>query len=604
MTRVVFDLETNNLLPKVNRIHCLAITDVDTEESFIFNDEYGGQSRYSIDDGLAMLDRADVILGHNVINYDIPVLQKLRGWTPKAEVMDTLVMSRLIHADIRDEDFSKRQKGDERLPPKLIGSHSLKAWGHRIGHLKGAFKEQHGFDTWSPEMEQYCIKDTLITRKIFLNFEAKDYSAISLDLEHRFATIMTMQEMHGFSFDVNAANKLYGELAGEKLVIDDQLQEIFPPKEIQMKSTFWKAGNELFETKTAAVASGYKAKDVVKGPNKIKRVPFNSLSRDHIAERLCAMGWEPVDFTEGGKPKVDETVLSGLAYPEAQMLSKVLLLQKRMGQLGDGKAGWLKLERQGRMHGHVVGNGAVTGRCTHRSPNMAQVPRDAAYRALFTATDGMVLVGCDAAGLELRCLAHYMNDDVYISKLLESDIHEVNQEAAGLPTRDNAKTFIYGFLYGAGDEKIGQIIGKGAAEGKSIKKKFLKSLPSLRVLKEKISKALKTRNYLWGLDGRRLHVRSEHSALNTLLQSAGAVLMKKATVILFDKLLEMGLNPSEDFSFVAHVHDEFQIECWPEFAEKIAAEAEQSIVEAGEAFNFRCPLAGTAKEGSNWAETH
>jgi DNA polymerase I-like protein with 3'-5' exonuclease and polymerase domains len=603
MRRLVFDLETNNLLPKVSKIHCIGITDVDTNESFIFNDEMNPDGE-PIEDGLEMLDRADTIIGHNIINYDLPVLEKLRGWTPKAQVRDTLVMSRLIHADIRDEDFVRRAKGGEEFPSKLIGSHSLKAWGYRIGKLKGTFKEQHGFDVWSPEMETYCIQDTQITTDLFHSFEAKNYSEISMELEHRFAQIMTMQEMRGFSFDIREANKLYGELAGEKLGLDNQLEEIFPPKEIQMKSTFWRAGNQLFETKTAAVACGFKASEVTKGPHKIKRIPFNPTSRDHIAERLIGMGWKPQYFTESGKPKVDETILSGLPYDEAQMLSKILTLQKRMGQLGDGKEGWLKLETQGRIHGHVVTNGAVTGRCTHRHPNMAQVPRATSYRSLFKASDGMVLVGCDASGLELRCLAHYMNDAEYTKKLLEEDIHTVNQYAAGLPNRDNAKTFIYGFLYGAGDAKIGDIIGKGAKEGKEIKSKFLKSLPSLRVLKEKISSTLKKRNYLKGLDGRHLHVRSEHAALNTLLQSAGAVLMKRATVILFDRLVELGLKPNEDFAFVAHVHDEFQVECWPEFSELVKEEAEDAIYQAGRTFNFRCPLAGEAKAGSTWAETH
>ena len=604
MSRLVFDLETNNLLPKVSKLHCLGITDVDTGESFVFNDEMDVDGE-PIEAGLEMLDKAEVIIGHNIINYDLPVLDKLRGWKPDTSIRDTLVMSRLIHADIRDEDFVRRAKKiDNDFPSKLIGSHSLKAWGYRVGQLKGSFKEQHGFDVWCPEMEEYCIQDTKITAELFRSFEAKNYSEISIELEHMFALIMTMQELRGFCFDVPAANRLYGELAGEKLGLDSQLEEIFPPKEIQMKSTFWKAGDRLFETKTAAIASGFKPAEVSKGPHKIKRIPFNPTSRDHIAERLMGMGWKPQEFTESGKPKVDESVLSGLPYDEAQMLSKILTLQKRMGQLGDGKEGWLKLETKGRIHGHVVTNGAVTGRCTHRHPNMAQVPRLTSYRSLFKATDGMVLVGCDASGLELRCLAHYMNDDEYAHKLLEEDIHTVNQHAAGLPNRDNAKTFIYGFLYGAGDAKIGEIIGRGAKEGREIKEKFLKSLPSLRVLKEKISSALKKRDYLKGLDGRHLHVRSEHSALNTLLQSAGAVVMKRATVILFNKLTAMGLVPNQDFAFVAHVHDEFQIECWPDFAEQVKKEAEDSIKEAGEYFKFRCPLAGQAKAGSTWAETH
>jgi DNA polymerase I-like protein with 3'-5' exonuclease and polymerase domains len=197
-----------------------------------------------------------------------------------------------------------------------------------------------------------------------------------------------------------------------------------------------------------------------------------------------------------------------------------------------------------------------------------------------------------------------MNDDDYIRKVLEEDIHTVNQEAAGLPTRDNAKTFIYGFLYGAGDAKIGQITGKGSGEGRKIKAQFLKALPSLGVLKQKISRALQNRKWLVGLDKRRLFIRSEHAALNTLLQSAGAVLMKQATVILFNKLKASGLVPNQDFAFVAHVHDEFQVECWPEFGEKVVEQAEASIKEAGEVFNCRCPLEGRAKLGNSWSETH
>ena len=601
MKSLVFDIEANHLLPKVNRIHCLAIVDADTQEEWIFNDEHTSET--TIEDGLKLLDTADVIVGHNIINYDLPVLEKIKSWKPKAKVRDTLVLSRLIYPNMAEKDCIRRSKGVD-FPSKMVGRHSLKAWGYRLGMLKGLYLENSGFDIWSRELEEYCIQDTKLTAELLSILNDDNYSEVAIDLEHRFAEIMTLQEIRGFRFDTSMAGALYAELAMEKTELDKQLQEIFPPKEIQMKSTFWKAGDQLFETKTAAKASGFKDKDIEKGPNKIKRIPFNSLSRDHIAERLQQKGWKPVDFTESGKPKVDESVLSKLPYTEAQMLSRILLLQKRMGQLGDGAEGWLKLERGGRLHGSVITNGAVTGRCTHRHPNMAQVPRDNKYRALFKPTDGMVLVGCDASGLELRCLAHYMDDEEYTRKLLEEDIHIVNQEAAGLPTRDNAKTFIYGFLYGAGDGKIGEIIGKGLAEGKKIRAKFLESVPALGVLKKKIFNALQNRKWLVGLDRRRLHVRSEHAALNTLLQSAGAILMKKATVILFNKLIKMGLKPNKDFAFVAHVHDEFQIECWPEFSESIAKESVVSIREAGEAFGLRCPLDGEAKVGSNWSETH
>ena len=218
MTRLVFDLETNNLLPKVSRIHCMAIVNIDTGEEFMYNDELNSGGA-SISEGLEQLDRADQIIGHNIINYDLQVLEKLKSWTPKAQVRDTLVLSRLIHPDIKNSDFARRQK-DEDFPSKMIGSHSLKAWGYRLGTLKGTFKEQHGFDVWSPEMQEYCLQDTNVTTKLYHQFDELKYSPIAIELEHEFAKIMTMQEQRGFAFDVPKASWLYGSLAGEKLDLD------------------------------------------------------------------------------------------------------------------------------------------------------------------------------------------------------------------------------------------------------------------------------------------------------------------------------------------------------------------------------------------------
>ena len=550
-----------------------------------------------------MMDEADIIVGHNVISFDLPALRKLYNWVPSALVRDTLTMSRLIHTDIRDYDINRSRKEDD-YPTNITGSHGLKAWGYRLNMLKGTYLESSDLTKWTKELEDYCEQDVKVTLELLNHLESKKYSEEAIKLEHDFAWIMTEQELNGFAFDVKSAEQLYAKLATEKIELESEFQSLFPPKVIQMKMTWWIAGGQQFSTKSAAIAAGYKPKEIVKGDHKVKRIPFNAASRDHISERLMAQGWEPNQFTEGGKPKVDETVLVGLPYPEAKKLARYLTLQKRMGQLADGANGWMKLERKGRIHGHVVTNGAVTGRCTHRYPNMAQVPREPEYRSLFTASEGKVLIGCDASGLELRCLAHYMNDPEYTHKLLEDDIHTVNQKAAGLPTRDNAKTFIYGFLYGAGDAKIGEIIGGSSKEGASIKKRFLESLPSLRVLKEKILKALEGRDYLMGLDGRKLQIRSNHAALNTLLQSAGALVMKKATVNLWEKLQTEGLIQGKDFSFVAHVHDEFQLEVWPENKDKVMALAVESIREAGDYFKFKCPLDGEAKAGTNWADTH
>jgi DNA polymerase I-like protein with 3'-5' exonuclease and polymerase domains len=277
------------------------------------------------------------------------------------------------------------------------------------------------------------------------------------------------------------------------------------------------------------------------------------------------------------------------------------MLQKRVAQVQS----WVDaLEIDGRVRGYVNTIGAVTGRMTHSKPNMAQVP--ASYspygkecRSLWTVPHGYWLVGCDASGLELRMLAHYMNDDTYTNEILTGDIHTANQLSAGLDTRDQAKTFIYAFLYGAGDEKIGSILGGGASIGKKVKKKFLDNTPALKSLRERVATASK-RGYLIGLDGRRIHVRSEHSALNTLLQGAGAIIMKKALVLLNNYAILKGI----DYKFIGNIHDEIQTEVHESDAKVFGEIAVKAIQEAGKELNLNCPLDGEYKIGENWNATH
>ena len=291
----------------------------------------------------------------------------------------------------------------------------------------------------------------------------------------------------------------------------------------------------------------------------------------------------------------------------ATLIRDYLMLQKRVAQIES----WIKATGEdGRVHGKVITNGAVTGRMTHSSPNMAQIPNAGSIygpecRECWTVEDGNVLVGCDASGLELRMLAHYMKDEGYVRTVTEgsskdgTDVHTVNQRAAGLSTRDNAKTFIYAFLYGAGDGKIGSIVGGTAKDGARLKAKFLSQTPALAQLLGRVGKQA-AKGWVPGLDGRRIWVRSEHAALNSLLQGAGAVVMKKALVLFDDKVTANKWQ----IKYVANVHDEAQIECPKDIAEDVGKAFRQSIIEAGEYFKLRCPLDGEYKIGRNWRETH
>lgn len=368
----------------------------------------------------------------------------------------------------------------------------------------------------------------------------------------------------------------------------------------------------------------------VKGQPFIKRCieTFNPNSNFHIAERLRAKyGWVPTAFTPTGEPALDEDTLAALPYPEAKQLSQYRDLNKIIAMLAEGKAGWLKLVRPdgrdssrqcaGRIYGRVTTNGAVTGRCTHSKPNLGQVPRRGELgkqcRELFEAPDGWVLVGADASGLELRVFGHFLaryDGGRYAREVIEGDIHTANMKAAGLATRDDAKTFIYAFLYGAGPVLLGAFLCPDGTEaqkkraGLLLKKRFLTKTPAIKRLMDDLSKALAERSWLKGMDGRRLRVRSKHSALNLIFQSAGALLVKLATVLWHQKLEARGWVHGRDFAQVAHVHDEVQAIARPEIAEGVGRLFVEAIAEAGKHFGFRAPMTGEYKIGKNWKETH
>jgi DNA polymerase I-like protein with 3'-5' exonuclease and polymerase domains len=508
------------------------------------------------------LDNCDLIIMHNGISFDAPVLRET--WKISimpSQVCDTLVLSRL-------------------LSPSLEGGHSLDAWGKRLGFLKGEFNDWDGGLT--PEMEEYCIQDTLVTQKLYehLTSELKSnkFDQRSIDLEHKVQAIIAKQERNGFKLDEVAGITLLSTLQNKLAHIETELQSIFPAKTIERVSE--KTGKPL--------------KDKVE--------VFNPGSRKQIGERLIDKGWKPSRYTETGQPIVDEGTLDGVDIPEAKAINEYLMLQKRVAQIES----WLKaVGEDGRVHGKVITNGAVTGRMTHMSPNMAQVPNSGSpygedCRDLWIVEKGYKLVGIDASGLELRMLAHYMKDDAYTSEVVSGDIHTANQKAAGLETRNQAKTFIYAFLYGAGDAKIGTVVGAGAKEGKELKSRFLKNTPSLEKLREQVSSISQKSGSLPGLDGRRVQVRSDHAALNTLLQSAGAIVMKQALVLLNDELRRAKIN----YKFVANVHDEWQIEVEEARAEEAGKLGVLAIERAGKVLKMRCPLGGEYKVGNSWKETH
>jgi len=551
--RLLLDIETTL---DHSKIWCVVTKDLDTQEVRIWK-EAKDLSEY--------IKAASLIVAHNGIAFDFYLLNKLwKCQITLKRVRDTLVLSRLLN-------------------PSLEGGHSLANLGKLLGIEKSEFTD---FDLQTQsldEMVQYCKQDVEVLHRIYNYLEAElkrqEFSTQSQELEHEVQAIIAVQERNGFKFDEPAAMRLLAELKAKLDAITVEMQGIFPPR---------------ITTGRTHKTTGKPLKDIIE--------PFNPGSRQQIAERLIEKGWKPEKFTEKGSVIVDETTLEGLDFPEAKAIAEYLMLQKRIAQIES----WIEhIQADGRVHGKVITNGAVTGRMTHHSPNMAQVPNTGAIygaecRNLWTVEKGCRLVGIDASGLELRMLAHYMNDNEYTNEVVSGDIHTANQTAAGLETRNQAKTFIYAFLYGAGAAKIGKIVGGSAKEGQKLITNFLRNTPKLERLREKVAKAYAARGVLLAVDGRKLLVRSEHSALNTLLQGAGAIVMKKALILLNKDLTKRKIP----FKFVANVHDEIQCETPEQYAELVGQLGVQAIADAGKHFNMNCPLTGEYKVGNSWRETH
>ncbi len=574
---LVFDIETDDL--KATKIWCLVAQDMDSGKIYKFPPE-------KLSEGYELLSNADTLIGHNIIGFDIPMVEKFGGVDlSKIPVIDTLVLSRLFN-------------------PNRGGGHSLENWGYILNFKKIEFED---YLNYSKEMLDYCVRDvqvnTLVLKK--LREESKGFSKQCIALEQDIAKIMKQQELNGFKFDEMKAQLLLAELREKKQAIEDEVHNTFKPKWVDDKlvTPYIKKDGNL--SKRGLTEDEYQRCLDTNNFEPFMRQTlqdFNLGSRKQIGEYLIDFGWKPERFTPTGQPIVDEKTLSQITHiHEAKLIADFLLLQKRIAQVDS----WVEaVQEDGRVHGFVIPNGAITGRMTHRNPNMAQVP--AVYspygkecRACWIVEEGNVLLGVDASGLEIRMLAHYMTDEEYTNEIINGDIHTSNQKLAQLESRNQAKTFIYALMYGAGDEKLGSVVGGTTADGKRARQYFFDNKPSFKSLRDRVQRA-STKGYLKGLDGRKLHIRNAHSALNTLLQGAGAIIMKQGLVLL-DNVLKLN---AVEYKFVANIHDEWQIEVPEDKADFIGQFAVDSIVKAGEHFKLRCPLDGEYKIGDNWSETH
>ena len=544
MTKAIVDIETDAI--NATKIHCIVARSLTSNKEKVWiEDECQQFAEWS--------KQIDEFVMHNGVSFDAPILNRLTGSNIKlSQVRDTLIESQLYN-------------------PIREGGHSLGAWGERLKFPKG---ECNDFKFYTEDMLSYCKRDTEITGRLAntLSVEGKNFSQRSYELERKVRAIVDQQEINGFAFNIKEAMMFLSKLEDEQHQLERKAEDMFEPTEVVMKT-------------------------------KTKYIPFNIASRKQIAERLIDRGWKPTHKTEKGNVIVSEEILSKLKMPEAQMFSRYFLLQKRTGLLKS----WIQeCEEDGRVRGRVMTLRTVTGRMAHNSPNMAQVP--ATYspygkecRELWTVSnpDTHVLVGTDASSLELRCLAHYMNDPKFTKEVLTGDVHTANMKAAGLTDRDQAKTFIYAFLYGAGPAKIGKVVGGNARVGQQLTSKFLSNMPKLKTLRDNVTEAAKT-GTIKALDGRRLHIRSPHASLNTLLQGAGAIICKQWLVHMDERIRKAGV----DVKLVASVHDEYQFEVAKKDVERFGQITKDAMIETTSTLGMRCPLDCEYKAGTTWKETH
>lgn len=615
---LIADLETDGFLDVVTKIHCMTIIDDATGEEFLYSDytelhekdwgslEEGTHNPVTplvksgtLEDGKAHLERADLVVGHNFQEFDAQVIRKIMGSFNPKMIRDTQILANMCFGAQKKDDiiynagFKKRGLKPP-IPAKLVGKHKLQAWGIRLGVHKTDFVPSD----WafpSHEMFDYGMQDSRVDRSLWRLLRKRYPPAEAVDLNHRFAAIMALQQKHGFPFDNEKADELFEIFDSRKNELTEQLSLTIPAKTVV---TFSK----------------------VKRIRKVRVVPFNPGSRTQVAAWLQSQGWvhNKEEITDGGSPQINDGVLLKLVdkWPECSLLAEYYKINKLRSYLKDWKE---RAEKDGRIHGGVNTSAASTDRNTHMSPNVTQVPAEGSLygkecRGLFycgPVDDGNSLVGSDGASIQLRLLGHYMAEwdgGKYGRVCEESDPHAHTQVIIEAPPgkegRDEAKTTMYTVLFGGGAELVGSRCGHDKAWGEKTIKLLKKGLIGFKEFVAKLKDDFKTKGYFVALDGRKIPIGSAHVGLACALQSAEAIVMKRATVLVHDKLAELGWVFGVDYWNAAHIHDEYQFVVKNEKVEKMMEVAAWGIKAAGEFYNLKVAMKGDSVSGRNWSETH
>lgn len=620
---LVCDTETNGLVNEVTKFHMLQVGTLDGNDVTIYadaapDDEVSRARRgvvlgdvtlhltcpiRPLREGIDRLKAAEKTYWHNGFGYDQHIMERFfPGSLRRDQIVDTLILARLLTREMNN---------------------SLEAWGQRLGCHKGKYAGD--FQSIDAELLAYSQQDVAAGRALAQHLlKLSKGSERAIDCEMAVAYWIDKQVHTGFTLDEDGARNLHVDLQAKLRELEAELRVYFPPR--------WaKIGEKI--PKTSSSKFGFS-----KGVpfTQIKWDEFSPGSRQMIALRLQEIGWKPKTFTPSGQPVVTEDTLKALAasrFPMGRPLAEYFDTSKQAAFVES----WLKLCRNGRVHGRVNTLGAYTHRMTHSDPNMAQIPKQGPYRKLWKPRKGWKLIGCDGEGIQMRVLSHYTShwDGGRFARILESgvkedktDIHSANAIACEklFPTemdfkhrRDTVKNCAYAILFNAGDPRLGQTLKDGVQGyakltppkvpnrelGAAVRRGIEHNLVGLSECIALVEKTYEKRGYMVGLDGRKLYPNSKRNAFMTIIQGGEAVIMKHALVMFCDEIAPAkGWAYDKDWALVANIHDEAQIEARPEIAEEIGKSFAGCITEAGVRLGMKCAFAGSYDIGDNWSETH
>ena len=614
---VIFDIETNGFYQDLDTIHCIALKRIGVDkEPQLFDSLHN-----NIEDGLAVLSSADRLIGHNIIQFDLPALRKVYpDFKHTTNVLDTFNLSYMTHAlgDLVPslENWGK-ELGFEKFNPVTGCEYTEEEWKERKKNKKEVF------DIYTPEMGEYCKQDVRVTELVLWRCDVDTIPEYVIQLSNNFAFIIADQVNNGCLIDKQGLENLNEQILLGETQAREQLEKVMPDN-VTYDIKVFKRPNKT---------KGYKAGEINVTENISK---FNIQSTQQWINYLYnKYGYEPPKVRRKGKDEptvcLDDEVLATLEdkYPEVKQLLLYKTTSKIRGMIySKPNSVYNLLDKNSIVHGKVLTEGTNSGRCAHTNPNLATMPGVTtddtgkpvlglngkyAYevRSLFIPRPGFKFIGFDAKGLEYMCLAHYINNKHFSVDVIENgDIHTWTQQTLGFETRRQAKTFEYAYLYGAGKQKLADNLSQGTGKKYTTKdvdkviKKFNEALPGLEDLHNELKYQYRLTGGITGLDGRHLQARSEHSLLNLLLQSSGAVLMKQTLVYLNEELKSKGLQIGKDYNFLLNVHDEVQAEVKPEYIELYKQCAQRAVDKTNEFFKTNCKLQIDIKVGNSWAECH